>query len=496
MTQALTSQQYQEIDAETSTRLYNDDLAPVPPDKRTWSTLNYLALWVGMSSQIPTFLVGSGLVIVGMSWWQAILTVAVANLIILIPILLNSHVGAKYGIPFPVFVRAPFGVFGANLPALMRAAVACGWFGIQCWIGGTALNLAIAAVFPSWVHLGGDLGGNPLGMWISFGIFWLVHIVIIYRGMETLRRFQTAAAPIVVAFGLGLTTWMIIAAHGFGPIVSEPGTLTSFGSFIAVFIPGAVSVMALWATIALNVPDFTRFARNQRAQLIGQAVGLPTAMTLFATFGVLIASGSKVVFGTAIWDPVQVAGRIHTPALALLALLGAALATLTVNLSANVVSPSYDFSNVAPRHITRRTGGMLVGFFGVAAQPWRLLSSPSGFIFNWLGGYGAGMGVIAGVMITDYWIVRRGELSIRDLFSEHGAYRYTGGWNLRALAATAVGLFLAWGGYVIAPLHPLVKYGWFIGFFAAGLAYLAVMASGHVTVSSVLSPRQHPTGLP
>jgi NCS1 family nucleobase:cation symporter-1 len=459
-------------------RLYNEDLAPVPPEKRTWRTINYLTLWVGMSSQIPTYLVAGGLIALGMNWWQAIFTVALGNALILIPILLNSHVGAKYGIPFPVFVRASYGVFGANLPALMRAAVACGWFGIQCWIGGTAINLAIAAVIPGWNDFGGTVGGNPIGMWLAFLIFWALNIFIIWRGMEALRRFQTYAAPIVLAFGLGLTIWMLSEANGFGPVFSDPGKLNSLGEFMPVFIPALVGVMALWATLSLNVPDFTRFAINQRAQLIGQAIALPLAMTLFAAIGAILASASKVVYGTAIWDPVKLAGHIGSPALKLTALLAAAVVTLTVNLSANVVSPSYDFANVAPRHISRRTGGMLVGFIGIASQPWSLLSSPSGFIFDWLGGYGAGMGAIAGVMIVDYWIIRRRQLSVRDLFSENGVYRYTGGWNVRAIVATVLGLLLAWGGYAISAIHGLTDYGWFVGFFVSGIAYLGLARLG------------------
>lgn len=456
--------------------LYNEDLAPVTRSERTWSTLNYLTLWVGMSSQIPTYLVASGLIILGMNWWQAIVTVALGNVLILIPILLNSHVGAKYGIPFPVFARASYGVYGANLPAIMRGLVATGWFGIQTWIGGTAVNLGIAAVVPGWTTFGGTIGGYPLGMWISFLIFWALHMYIIYKGMDALRRFQTWAAPIVLAFGIGLAVWMVVAGHGLGPILSDPGRLNSFGTFLPVFIPSLVGVMALWATLSLNVPDFTRFARNQRSQLIGQAIALPTGMTMFAVLGVILASGSKVVFGEAIWDPVELAGRIGVPSVELVALLGAAVATLTVNMSANVVSPSYDFSNVSPRHISRRTGGMLVGILGIICQPWRLVSDPSGFIFGWLGGYGGGMGAIAGVMIADYWILRRGELRLRDLFSERGVYRYRGGWNMRALSATAVGLFIAWGGYVIPPMRPLADYGWFVGFFAAGLVYWVLMA--------------------
>lgn len=474
--------------ADRPDRLYNEDLAPVPSEQRSWGTYNYLTLWVGMSSQIPTYLVAGGLIALGMNWWQAIFTVALGNALILVPILLNSYVGARYGIPFPVFVRTSYGVFGANLPALMRAAVACGWFGIQCWIGGTAINLGLGAVIPGWNHIGGTVGGNPIGMWISFLIFWAFNIYIIYRGMDTLRRFQAWAAPLVLLFGIGLAIWMISSAKGLGPILSEPGKLNTVDSFLPVFIPSLVGVMGLWATLSLNVPDFTRFAKNQRSQLIGQAVALPLAMSGFAAIGAILASASAVVFGKPIWNPVDLAGHISTPALLLPAMLDAALVTLAVNIAANVVSPSYDFANVAPKYISRRTGGMLVGFFGIVSQPWQLLSSPSGFIFTWLGGYGAGMGAIAGVMICDYWLVRRGQLSIRDLFSERGAYRYTGGWNLRAVGATIVGLLVAWGGYIIPPMHFLTDYGWFIGFFVSGFLYWAVSRAPEIDARRILQP--------
>ncbi len=455
-------------------QLYNEDLAPVPRSGRTWSTYNYTTLWFGMSSQIPTYLIGAGLIALGMNWWQAILTVALGNALILIPILLNSYVGARYGIPFPVFVRSSYGVFGANLPALLRAAVACGWFGIQVWIGGTAINIGIAALIPGWLQFGGTLAGNSVGMWISFAIFWALHILIIYRGMDTLRRFQTWAAPVILAFGLGLAAWMIIAAGGLGQILADPGRLNTAESFFPVFIPSLVGVMALWATLSLNVLDFTRFAKNQKSQLIGQAVSLPSAMTLFAALGVILASASNVVYGAPIWDPVVLAAKIEIPIVLALAMLGAAVATLTVNMSANVVSPAYDFANLAPRYISRRTGGFLVGFFGVVTQPWLLLSSPDTFIFDWLGTYGGGMGAIGGVMIADYWLVRRRKLNVDALFSATGPYRFTRGWNLVALISTAVGLFIAWGGLVIPALSFLSEYGWFAGFFGAGLCYWAL----------------------
>ncbi|HLH72601.1 MAG TPA: NCS1 family nucleobase:cation symporter-1, partial [Chloroflexota bacterium] len=386
----------------------------------------------------------------------------------------NSHVGAKYGIPFPVVVRAPYGVFGSNLPALMRAIVACGWFGIQTWIGGTAVNQAFSVLVPGWATFGGMVGGQTPGMWISFAIFWALNVYIIFRGMDTLRRFENWAGPAVLVFAGMLLVWMVIAAHGFGPILAQPSKFHDLGSFLPVFIPSMTGIMGLWATLSLNVPDFTRFAKNQRAQLIGQSIALPTTMTLFATMGAVITSASAVVFGKAEWDPVVLAGHFTIPIIVVIAMFNVALATLSVNIAANVVSPSYDFSNVLPKYIDLKLGGLITGILGIILQPWRLLADPSGFIFNWLLGYGGGMGTIAGVMIADYWLVRRRTMRVRDLYLENGEYTYTGGWNLRAVFATIVGLFFAWGGLVIPVMRPLYDYGWFVGFFAGLIVYWMV----------------------
>jgi len=473
-----------DLETTGSERLYNEDLAPATQNQRSWGTYNYITLWIGMSSQIPTYLAAGGLIAIGMNWWQAILTVAIANILILIPILLNGYVGAKYGIPFPVMVRASFGVFGANLAALMRAAVACGWFGIQTWIGGTALNLALIAIIPAWKTFGGAFDGYPGGMWICYLVFWGLNVYIIFKGMDTLRRFQAWAGPFVLLFGIGLLVWMITSAKGLGPILTSPGKFNTLSEFLPVFIPALTGIMGLWATLSLNVPDFTRFARNQRAQLIGQSIALPTAMTLFAAIGAVIASASAIVYGHAIWNPVDLAGRITIPVAAFITLLDAALVTLAVNIAANVVSPAYDFANLAPKYIDRRTGGLLVGFIGVVMQPWKLLASPSGFIFTWLGGYGAGMGAVAGIMIADYWLSRRRHLVVRQLYYARGLYSYWHGWNWRALLATAVGLFLAWGGDVIPAMQPLVQYGWFLGFFVSGLLYWGISALSPMPVET------------
>src|SRR5438067_55912 len=294
--------------------LFNRDLAPVKVSERNWTTYNYAALWISMAHCIPTYMLSSGLISAGMNWWQALITILLGNSIVLIPILLNSHPGTKYGIPFPVFARASFGTYGSNLPALMRAIVACGWFGIQAWIGGEALNTLFAAVIPNWSGLlGGPFGGHMTTEWILFLLFWGVNIYIIYRGMDLLRKVENWAAPFVLVMAAVLLGWAIREAHGLGPLLHQPGRLHSFAEFLPVFVPSLTAMIGYWATLSLNMPDFTRFGRSQREQIVGQVVALPTTMSLFAAMGVFITSATVIIYGQAIWDPVQLVGRFSSP---------------------------------------------------------------------------------------------------------------------------------------------------------------------------------------
>src|SRR5215470_16847915 len=289
--------------------LYNHDLAPVPLARRNWTTYNYAALWISMAHCIPTYMLASGLMASGMNWSQALVTILLGNTIVLIPILLNSHPGTKYGIPFPVFARAAYGTYGSNLPAIMRAIVACGWFGIQAWIGGEALNLLLGRI-PGWNSMfGGMIGGHTWGTWISFMLFWGMNIFIVYRGMDLLRRVENWAAPFVLimtALLLGCAVWK---AQGLGHVLTQPGNFDSLAKFWPVFIPSLTGMIGFWATLSLNMPDFTRFGRSQREQVVGQVVALPSAMTLFAAMGVLITSATVIIYGEAIWDPVKLVAR-------------------------------------------------------------------------------------------------------------------------------------------------------------------------------------------
>src|SRR3989475_1530667 len=419
--------------------LYNHDLAPVPLSRRNWTTYNYAALWVSMAHCIPTYMLASGLMASGMSWSQALITILLGNTIVLIPILLNSHPGTKYGIPFPVFARAAYGTFGSNVPALMRALVACGWFGIQAWIGGEALHTFFKTVIPGWpALLGAGFGGHTTTEWVSFLLFWGMNIYIIYRGMDLLRAVENWAAPFVLVMAGLLLWWAIARANGLGPLLAQPGKFHTFAEFLPVFAPSLTAMIGFWATLSLNMPDFTRFGRSQREQIVGQVVALPTTMSAFAAMGVLITSATVIIFGRAIWDPVQLVAQFKAPVVVAISMFTAVVATLAVNIAANVVSPANDFANAFPRAIRFKTGGLITGIVGILMQPWKLLADPSGYIFQWLLGYSGGLGSIAGVLIADYWLVRKKELALPDLYRTRGVYTYNGGLNLRAVVATLI----------------------------------------------------------
>ncbi|RII09278.1 putative allantoin permease [Streptomyces sp. YIM 130001] len=472
-------------------RFANADLAPVPLEKRTWGVYNYTALWIGMAHNIPSWTLASGLVALGMDWKQAVLVIALANVIVLLPMLLTGHAGPKYGIPFPVFVRASFGMRGANLPALIRAAVACCWFGIQTWIGGQGIFLLLGKVFGGWTEAA-EVGGYPWTLWLCFAIFWVLELAIIYRGMNALRRFENWAAPFVLVGAVVLLVWIANKAGGFGPLLDQPSELGWGADFWPVFFPALMGMIGFWSTLSLNIPDFTRFGKGQRAQVWGQSLGLPTTMTAFALMSVFVTSGSQAVYGAAVWDPVELAAKTDNVFGLLFALVTVLVATISVNIAANVVSPAYDLSNLVPKRINFRTGALITGVVGVVVMPWKLTSTPELYIFTWLGVVGGLLGTVAGVMIADYWILRRTVLHLADLYRRDGRYWYTGGWNWHALAAFVIGGTLAIGGSystvsakgvkqgpfpvdgLIPFLKPLADYGWAVGLAAGLVVYTAL----------------------
>jgi NCS1 family nucleobase:cation symporter-1 len=450
--------------------LYNKDLAPISPERRTWRTYHYAALWISMSVNIPTYMLASGMIAGGMNWKQALFTVFLGNVLVLIPMLLNAHAGAQYGIPFPVFARASFGVLGANVPAMLRALVACGWFGIQTWIGGEAINAMIVALVPSWAHV-------AYGAALCFGFFWLLNVLVILRGIDTIRFLQGVSAPFLLVIGLALLLWARSKAGGFGPMLSTPSKFRTVGEFFRFFVPSLTGVVGFWATVSLNIPDFTRYARSQRDQVIGQALGLPATMTFYSFIGIAVTSATLIIFGQALWDPVAVLSRLGNPFAVVLAMLALLMATLNVNVAANVVSPANDFSNLSPRRISFRTGGLITCLMGVAMQPWKLMADYGSYIFGWLVGYSGFLGPIAGVLICDYFVVRKKILLVRDLYQRNGLYEYHHGFHWQGLAALAAGAGVAFVGLVVPPLRVLYNYAWFVGFIVSFFAYFAMTYS-------------------
>ncbi|NYF80110.1 NCS1 family nucleobase:cation symporter-1 [Granulicella arctica] len=457
-----------------SNSLWNEDLAPIAREDRTWGAYQFGSLWVAMSVCIPTYMLASGLIAAGMSWKQALGTILLGNVIVLIPMILNAHAGAKYGIPFPVYVRASFGVLGANVPAVLRALVACGWFGIQCWIGGLAIFSMVKVVAPG---IAGD------AVWYCFAAFWLLNMLVVVRGIETIKAIQAVGAPFMLIVGLALLFWMVGRAGGFGVVLAsaaefQPAAGAATPNFWKLFVPSLTGIVGFWATVALNIPDFTRYARSQKAQMVGQALGLPPAMTLYSFIGIAVTAATVIVTPNhkAIWNPIDLIASFHQPVIAMIGLVALLLATLNTNVAANVVSPSNDFSNLKPSLISFKMGGLITGVLGVLCMPWRLAADPDRYINGWLVGYSGLLGPIAGVMIVDYFIVRRRSLDVEGLYVRGGQYEYVGGFNLKAIAALVAGVVVALVGLFVAPLHWLYEYAWFVGFGVAGGVYLLLMS--------------------
>ena len=468
--------------------LWNHDLAPTTIKERTWSTWNIAALWIGMSVVITTYTLAGGFVEAGMNWWQAMLTILLGNCIVLIPMILNAHAGTKYGVSFPVLCRASFGTKGANIPAVLRAIVACGWFGIQTWIGGTAIDALLTAVWSGWASFDLTILGNPLHTWISFFLFWIIQVVIILKGIEGIKFLESYAAPLLLIGGIALLIWASSNAGGLGNILSNSSALQKqTNSFWTVF-PGALTAsVGYWATLSLNIPDFTRYAKSQKSQMLGQAFGLPLTMTAFAFIGVAVTSATVIIYGEAIADPVKLIQKFDSAIVILFAMLVIFVAQLTTNMAANVVSPSNDFSNLNPKRISYVTGGLITAVIGILMMPWQLIGSMSAYIFTWLIGYSGLMGAIGGIMICDYFVLRGKKLELAELFKTNGIYSYSGGFNWRAIVALISAIAPVIPGFLRAATTPggqvanpnffddIYVYAWFVTF-AIGLGvYLVLM---------------------
>lgn len=467
---------------------FSQDMAPTTRADRKWSTKDIAALWISMAACVPTYQLASSLITGGMNWWQAVLTIFLGNVVVLLPMIANAHAGTKYGIPFPVYCRASFGLLGANIPALLRALVACGWFGIQAWIGGAAIYHILTIKFPGWEQLAPIpiLGINGAQL-ACFLFFWSINIFVIYRGIESIRLLLNIKAPLLIVLGLGLLWWAYREAHGFGPMLDQPSAFDpgqpKAGGFWKFFFPALTANVGFWATLSLNIPDFSRYAHSQKDQVWGQVLGLPMTMALYSFIGVAVTSATVVIYGESIWDPIVLVSKFRDPFVLGFSLFAVCLATLATNIAANVVSPANDFAHLAPKWINFRTGGLITGVIGILMMPWKLIADPTGYIFTWLIAYSALLGAVGGILIADYFVIRKKNLDLGGLYRPEGPYWYSLGFNMRAIIALVAGILPCGPGFigtvskvdVGAFWMQMYDYAWFISFGIAFVVYVALM---------------------
>jgi NCS1 family nucleobase:cation symporter-1 len=456
------------------------DLLPTPLSARTWNTWHFASLWVGMSVCIPTYMLAAALVQAGLSWPTALAAIFIGNAVTLVPMLINGHAGTRYGIPFPVFLRAAFGPRGAHVPALLRGAVACGWFGIQTWIGGLAIHEMMTLLVPDWATLGGDWQWMGFGLphFLAFLLFFLMNLYFVWNGTESIKWLETLSAPLLIVAGLALFWWAMVRAGGIGPMFAGATTLGGAQPFsFSLFLPWVTAMVGFWATLALNIPDFTRFAKSQRDQAFGQTLGILTTMPLFAFIGIAVTSATVAIYGEAIWNPVTLVARmtvdLDNPRLGFVVLLVLLIATLTTNIAANIVAPANAIANLSPQRITARVGGLIAATIGVVILPWKLLDAYQ----TWLITYSGLLGAVGGVIVCDYLVVRRGQLQVGDLYAEGGAYWYDMGVNRRGMIAMGTGALVA----LLGLLHPSVRFlfngAWFSAALVAFVLYAVLMRS-------------------
>ncbi len=463
----------------SDSELWNDDLRPTTEKEHSWSGLNFATLWIGMCLCIPAYTMASGMISLGMNWWQAIGTIFLGNVIVLIPILLNSHAGTKFGIPYPVFARLWFGSKGAHIPSLARAVVAAGWFGINTWIGTTAIDVLLSASFPAWKNLTGHTA-------IIFALFWALNVGVAYKGPEAIKILSLIAAPVVGVSAIILMIWAFTHAGGWGPILSTPSKFTTTGEFLKVFFPTLTGVIAFWATLALNIPDFCRYAKSQKSQMIAQSFSLPLTMSIFSFIGIAVTSATVVIFGSAIWDPVQLLAKFP-PFIIFLGTIIIAMASLTINVGANIVAPARAIENLYPKRITFGIGALITGVFAILMQPWFIMSNFGNYIFGWLGTYGALLGPIDGIAIADYWLVRRRQMALKELYELNGRYNYTSGYNKNGVYALIIGVAIPVLGLIVPGLRFLWDNAWTFGLFISMFAYTYLMKGDQ----SVLLPGEY-----
>jgi cytosine/uracil/thiamine/allantoin permease len=537
------------------------------------------AIWGGMAVCIPTYLLASYMIKSGLSWIEALFIILAGNIIITVPMILNGHAGVKYGVPFPVIGRASFGIRGIHIAAVVRGIVACGWFGIQTWIGGLAFYAIWHAIMGSEPAIGLDAG-----KFIGFALFWILNVFFIWNGTESIKWLEKFSAPILIGIGILLIIWGASAAGGFGivlrqsdqlakpgasvslrddgnyylsvnPILDKNGVpkadefqveapsatgtqlsgwmslaendneldLSSYlgvvnfdqirnnenhfkvrlramerenlneSSFVqATFLDNSensiwdriwsyllwlTAMVGFWATMAISIADITRYTATQRNQIAGQFIVLPGTMALFSFVGIFVTCAALINFpdimvaDDAPWDPVSLLGKFENPAVVIIAQIFMIIATLSTNIAANVIAPANAFSNILPSKLSFRGGGLIAAIIGIIIMPWWLLDQISSLLI-FVSGF---LGPVLGILICDYFIIRRKHLNLAELFKVAGAYSFITGFNPAAMFALGGGVLVALIGLFVPSLRFLYTLSWFTGFAAAFLIYYLLM---------------------
>ncbi len=426
-------------------KYYNDDLRPSSPAERTWSTYHIAMLWVGMVIAVTSFSFAAALVSLGLSPIAAIINVAIGNLLVMIPMQLNSHAGTKYGFPFPVYAKVAFGKSGAQIPSLCRAIVAAGWCAVQCWVAGAAVAAIIGVFIPGF-------DTASYGRFIGFGIYLVINAWITISGSEAVKKLEAYGSPIEILVVIGLFIWTLKLGSSVGftmgdlmAIKTNDALVEQNGGWWFIFLAGITSNIAVWATLALNIPDFSRYAKGQKQQFWGQMISMPLSMITLAVIGALFAQVTLLAYGTAEYDPTTVLEHLDGKVMTFVVGLLTIIATLTTNVAANTVAPANGFSNLSPKKISYKMGVIITSVLCIAFRPWWIFGSAGAFMFSFLGTVGTILGPSAAIFVADYFIVKKRRIALVDLYNEgEGRYTYTKGWNMKA--------FIAWIAAIILPL--------------------------------------------
>lgn len=501
----------------SNSQYYNSDLAPTTVKERTWNAFSICNLWVGMSICVPSLALASSLVALGISPMLAVVNVILGNLIVLVPIQLNSKIGTKYGVPFPIFSRMTFGNKGTQLPTFSRSIIACGWTAVQSWVGGGAIAALIGVAIPMFsdqsvkVALPGN-DGVVVGQLIGFFLFMLLVFVVAYNGMEKVKWVQNIGGPILIIVILGLLMWSLNAISGSGhslgdvfAVGNDATLIEQNGGFTFVFMAGLTGNIAFWSTMALNIPDFSRYAKSQKSQFMGQLVGMPIPMALCAFVGALFAQATKYTVGEALFDPTSVFYYVDNKLLVAICAIGVIMATITTCVAANVVAPANGFSNISPKKISYKRGVIITCLIATfVTQPWWIYGSGASYIFNWLNNYGTIIAPVAAILIADYFICKKQLVDVAGLYQgEGGRYWYSGGWNKNAMIAWGVSFIIPLLGNTALKYHAgsnlkpnfiqfLAANGYMVSFIIAIIVYVALMKSAQGNVSyGFVSEEEH-----